>query len=219
MMKNKQVYFFLAALLFSLPAFLQAQPLSAVDFFKSDAVPATYLGIEFTLAKLIHDAESNPAIIQSQQFNGINDLIVKEYKKFDVQEAYHRTSWTVDLKEVEARNLKADPNQLMSSNDADLHRLKKTDIDQLISHFNYGSNKGYGILLVVEGMDKTAKMATIWFTLIDMNTKKVLVTDLVEGKLGSGFGFRNYWSSAIKNAINAVKSKNYDLWKASAGVN
>ena len=56
-------------------------------------------------------------------------------------------------------------------------------------------------------MDKTKKLATIWFTLIDMDAKKVLITDRVEGKLGSGFGFRNYWASAIKNAIENAKAK------------
>jgi len=217
-MKYKHLSGFIATLLFILPAFMQGQSLSAAAFFKTDSVPALYLGIDFTLAKLINDNESVATVIQSQQFNGINDLIVKEYKKYDVQEAYQRTHWSVDLKEVEARNLKADPNQLKSSNDADLHRLKRTDIENLVSNFNYGSNQGYGILLIMEGMDKTEKLATIWFTLIDMNTKKVLYTEQVEGKLGSGFGFRNYWSSAIKSAINLVKSKKYDQWKLSAGV-
>src|ERR1700687_2768885 len=68
--------------------------------------------------------------------------------------------------------------------------------------FNYGSHKGYGILLIIEGMDKTKKLATIWFTLINMDAKKELSTERVEGKLGNGFGFRNYWASAIKNAIS-----------------
>ena len=68
----------------------------------------------------------------------------------------------------------------------------------------------------MEGMDKTKKLATIWFTLIDMGAKKVLTTDRVEGKLGNGIGFRNYWASAIKNAISQAKSKHYNQWKAAA---
>ena len=52
-----------------------------------------------------------PTVIQSQQFNGINDLIVNENKKYDIQEAYQRTNWIVDLKEVESRNSKANPDQ------------------------------------------------------------------------------------------------------------
>ena len=215
-MKNKIVRLSWAVLLLLSPFFLQAQSLSAKTFFNSDSIPALYLGIDFTLAKLINDDASVSSVIVSQQFNGINDLIVKEYKKYDVQKAYHRSNWSVDLKEVESRNLKANPDQLKSTNDGDLTRLNAGDIDQLVSNFNYGSQKGYGILLIMEGMDKTKKMATIWFTLIDINNKKVLTTERVDGKLGSGFGFRNYWSSAIKNAINAVEDKNYNQWKMAA---
>jgi hypothetical protein len=215
-MKNKIKTFRWAILFFLSPFYLQAQDLSAKAFFNSDAVPAVFLGIDFTQAKLINDDLSNATVIQSQQFNGINDLVVHENKKYDVQDAYHRTNWTTDVKEVESRNSKSSPDQLKSSNDADLTRLNQSDIEKLVKNFDFSDHKGYGVLLVMEGMDKTQKMATIWFTLVDMGAKKVLVTDRVEGKLGSGFGFRNYWASAIKNAISKAKSKHYDQWKSSA---
>jgi hypothetical protein len=214
-MKNKTLLFLLTAFLVVFPRFTQAQSLSAKAFFNSDTISAMYLGIDFTMAKLINDEASNATVIQSQQFNGINDLIATENKKYDVQEAYHRTNWTMDLKETESRNQKANPDQLKSSNDADLTRLNPGDIDKLVQNFNYGGHRGYGVLLIVEGMDKTKKLATIWFTLINMDAKKVLVTDRVEGKLGSGFGFRNYWASAIKNAISQAK-KDYGKWQSGA---
>ena len=94
---------------------------------------------------------------------------------------------------------------------------KPEDIDNLVKNFYYGALKGYGVLLIMEGMGKTGKLCSIWFTLIDMDSKKVLTTARVGGKLGSGFGFRNYWASAIKNAIGHVKSKDYDVWKTGAG--
>jgi hypothetical protein len=215
-MKNKILVLRWATILFVFPSFMQGQSLSAKSFFNSDSTSALYLGIDFTLAKLINDDASNATVIQSQQFNGINDLIVKENKKYDVQKAYHRSNWMFDINEVEARNLKANPDQLKSTNDGDLTRLNAGDIDKLVNNFNYGTHKGYGVLLIMEGMDKTKKLATIWFTLIDLNAKKVLVTERVDGKLGSGFGFRNYWASAIKNAVNNVEDKNYNQWKAAA---
>jgi hypothetical protein len=215
-MKNKTRMLRWATILLIFPSFMQAQSLSAKAFFNTDSISAMYLGIDFTLAKLINDDASNATVIQSQQFNGINDLMVKENKKYDIQEAYRRSNWTVDLKEVESRNSKANPDQLKSTNDADLTRLNPGDIENLVKNFNFDSHQGYGILLVMEAMDKTEKKCSIWFTLIDMNTKKVLTTGRVEGKLGSGFGFRNYWASAIKNAIGVVKSKDYATWKGAA---
>lgn len=216
-MKNKILTHGFQLALLMAPVFMHGQSLSASAFYNNESLPATYLGIDFTLAKLINDDASNAKTIQSTQFNGINDLMVKENKKYEIQEAYHRSNWTPDTKEVESRNDKANPDSLKSTNEGDLTRLKPDDIDKLVRNFNYGSLKGYGVLLIMEGMSKTDKRCTIWFTLIDMDSKKVLTTGRVEGKLGSGFGFRNYWASAIKSAIGHVKSKDYDLWKAGGG--
>ena len=215
-MKNKLLLSIYVIIIVFAPCFVHAQAISAKAFYNTDGITATYLGIDFTLTKLINDNASNPTVIVTQQFDGINFLIVKENKKYDIQKAYQCTNWVVDLKSVAARNLKANPDSLMSSNDDDLTRLTASDIDQLVANFDYGNHKGYGILLIVEGLDKTKKMATIWFTLINMDAKKVLTTERVEGKLGSGFGFRNYWASAIKNAIGHVESKNYRQWQATA---
>ncbi|HEV3224244.1 MAG TPA: hypothetical protein VGZ90_15280 [Puia sp.] len=216
-MKNKILTPGFLFVLFMAPVLMHGQSLSASAFFNNESLPATYLGIDFTLAKLINDDASNARTIQLTQFNGINDLMVTENKKYDIQEAYHRSNWTTDTKEVESRNDKANPDQLKSSNEADLTRLKPDDIDNLVKNFNYGTLKGYGVLLIMEGMSKTDKRCTIWFTLVDIDSKKVLTTARVEGKLGSGFGFRNYWASAIKNAISHVKSKDYEQWKTGAG--
>ena len=215
-MNNKLLLSIYVIIMVFAPCFVCAQAISAKAFYNTDSIAATYLGIDFTLTRLINDNGSNPHVIVTQQFDGINFLIVKENKKYDIQKAYQCTTWIVDLKSVEVRNLKVNPDSLMSSNDADLTRLTASDIDRLVADFDYGKHTGYGVLLIVEGLDKTKKMATIWFTLINMDAKKVLTTERVEGKLGSGFGFRNYWASAIKNAIGNVESKNFRQWQAAA---
>ena len=216
-MKNKILTYGLSLTIFILPVIVRGQSLTAAAFFNNESVPTTYLGIDFTLAKLVNDDASNAKTIQSTQFNGINDLMIKENKKYDIQDAYRRSNWMPDIKEVENRNDKANPDQLKSTNESDLTRLKPEDIDNLVKNYNYSPDKGYGVLLIMEGMSKTAKICAIWFTVIDMDSKKVLTTGRVEGKLGSGFGFRNYWASAIKNAIGHVKSKDYEQWKSGAG--
>ena len=191
----------------------RGQALSAASFFKSDTIPALYLGIDFSKAKLINDENSKAGIIQEKQFNGINDLMIKESKKYDFQGAYRRKYWKVDISEVEKRNQNVDPSELLSFNDSDLHLMKKTDVDSLVSGFNFGDHKGYGILLIVEGMDKQKRLMTVWYTLIDMEHKKVLFSNLLQGGVIGGFGFRNYWASAINSTIIYVDNKCYHEWK------
>ncbi|HTB25248.1 MAG TPA: hypothetical protein VK711_07745 [Puia sp.] len=191
----------------------RAQELSAASFFKSDTVPALYLGIDFTKAKLINDENSKAGIIQEKQFNGINDLMIKESKKYDFQGAFRRKYWEVDISEVEKRNQQVDPSELLSFNDSDLHWMKKYDVDTLVSGFNFGNHKGYGILLIAEGMNKSKRLMTVWYTLIDMDQKKVLLASLLQGGVIGGFGFRNYWASAINSTIIYIDNKCYRDWK------
>ena len=204
-------------IIFFIPANGLGQALSSKAFFSMDSIPALYLGIDFTQAKLINDEVSDPVVIQEQQFHGINFLMLKEPKKYDFKEAYHRINWTDDLTQVNDRNKKTNPDMLKSRNDSDLYRWIAHDIDTMVSHFNFGSHKGYGILIIVEGMSKSKKIMTSWFTLINMNSKLVLYTDMLEGELGTGFGFRNYWATAIKSSIHQVKRTKYDEWKRSLG--
>ncbi len=216
-MKKSLLFFPFSLLILFFPSLLHGQIRTAKAFYGSDSVAALYLGIDFTKARLINDANSNPREIQYVQFDAINDLMVSQSKKYDIKNAYHRIQWSVDLSAVRNRNEKTSPDQLRSSNDNDLMRLQPSDIDELVQSFDFGTHDGYGILLIVEGMSKTAKKITIWFTLIDLGARKVLSTARVEGKLGSGFGFRNYWASAIKNAIGQVKRDEYEQWKTAAG--
>jgi hypothetical protein len=217
-MKNISFVYPWLLLIFFVPLSMSGQDKAANNFFSSDSVPALYLGIDFTKAKLINDEKSDPVIIQGQQFPGINRLIIDEPKKYDIQEAYHRIFWGISLDAVNLRNQKISPDSLKSTNDNDLLRLNRTDIENLVAGFDFGNHTGYGVLLIVEGMDKTKKMITIWYTLVDMGSKKIIVTERVPGKLGSGFGFRNYWASAIKNTIGNVKSDIYDQWKKNTGI-
>jgi hypothetical protein len=202
---------FILVILF--PASSQAQALSAASFFRYDTIPALYLGIDFTKARLINDDISKSEIIQGRQFNGINDLMIKEYKKYDFQGAWRRKNWTVDISEVEKRNQSSDPALLKSSSDSDLHWMKTPDVEALVDGFNFGNHQGYGILLIVEGMNKPKRIMTIWYTLIDIAEKKVLYCHLLQGGVLGGFGFRNYWSSAINSTIIYVDNKCYTEWK------
>ncbi|HEY4155544.1 MAG TPA: hypothetical protein VGM24_08950, partial [Puia sp.] len=66
-------------------------------------------------------------------------------------------------------------------------------------------------------MSKSDKAIAIWVAFVDINSKKVLLTDRVEGKVGMGFGFRNYWATGIKSVLEQIEKKKYKEWKAKAG--
>ncbi|MCH5690727.1 hypothetical protein LWM68_44770 [Niabella sp. W65] len=63
-------------------------------------------------------------------------------------------------------------------------------------------------------MSKTKKALSLWVTLFDIKTRKVLMTRRMEGALGSGFSFRNYWATGFKKIIDQIEKSEYKKWKS-----
>ncbi|MCH5716297.1 hypothetical protein [Niabella hibiscisoli] len=55
---------------------------------------------------------------------------------------------------------------------------------------------------------------SLWVTLFDIKSKKVLMTKRMEGALGSGFSFRNYWATGFKKVIDQIEKSEYKKWKS-----
>ena len=193
---------------------LQAQTIK--DFFGKTETPILYLGIDFTKAKLIDYPNPNVSDIIERQYAGINDLIITEVKKYDIRGAFRRSSLDHDLGIVNDRNPKADKDALVSTNTADFHRLKAEDMAALVKSYDLKDKSGLGLLFVMEAMSKSGKDVAIWAVIIDMKSKKVLLAEREEGKVGMGFGFRNYWATGIKSAIGHMDD-DYKNWKTKYG--
>ncbi|MGJ7030698.1 hypothetical protein [Niabella hirudinis] len=190
----------------------QAQTLNEV--LTNKETPIYYFGIDFTKAKLIGDAAAKADDIVARQFDGINDLMVNESKKYDIAGAFRKDEMNSDLSFVSKRNQKVDPETLLSSSSEDYNLLKESDITALVKGFNTGDKKGTGLLFVVDGMNKPKKELSVWVTLFDISSKKILVTERVEGSVGMGFSFRNYWATGFKKVIDQVKNRKYAVWKS-----
>jgi hypothetical protein len=214
-MKRKSFFSFTVAFVFSIMA-IPALSQTAKDVFNTQT-PIFYFGIDFTKAKLINDAEANENDIKERQFDGINDLMVNEAKKYDFAGALRRSELPNDLGFVAKRNATIDPDNIKSTSSADYNRLKESDIQEVVKAFDFGNNKGIGLLIVMEGMSKSKKGASMWITFVDINAKKVLFTERMEGKGGMAFGFRNYWAVPIRDVVDEIKKKKYSEWKSKYG--
>ncbi|MFI5155219.1 MAG: hypothetical protein ACHQEM_03495 [Chitinophagales bacterium] len=206
--------------LFSLSLLLlqgKVQAQSLKDFFNDPNTTLFYFGIDFTKNRVIGDYSASPLDIVARQYTGLNMLMLDESKKYDIKAAYYRTTMNEDLNYVNKRNESVDPNTILSTNAKDLYRLNQDSINALIKGYNFGTNKGIGLVIVMEAMSKSDKVAAAWFTLVDIVGKKVLMTERLEGKVGMGFSFRNYWATAIKKMIDEVEKKKYKEWKGKYG--
>ncbi|MBZ4189811.1 hypothetical protein [Niabella beijingensis] len=205
---TKVLFLFFTLLLIS---GLKAQTLNEVLTDKE--LPIYYFGIDFTKAKLIGDATAKSDDIVARQFDGINDVIINESGKYDIAGAFKKAEVSSNLSFVSKRNQKTDPDQLLSSDSDDFHHLEESDVEKLVKGFNTGDKTGTGLLFVVDGMSKTRKAISVWVTLFDIKSKKILLADKMEGKVGMAFSFRNYWAAGMKNVIDNIKSSKYAVWK------
>ncbi|HTS43760.1 MAG TPA: hypothetical protein VMH01_05145 [Puia sp.] len=188
------------------------------DVFNNSSTTILFLGIDFTKNKVINDLTVNVNDLRDREYGGINDLFLSEPKKYNIKSAYQRSSSVDnDLSLTQKRNEKVNVDDIRSSNSADFHRLKEDDIKALVSGFDFGGKKGVGLIFVMEAMSKSDKAVAIWPTLVDMGSKTMLMTDRVEGKLGMGFGVRNYYATGVHSVIEDIEKKKYKEWKAKYG--
>ncbi|MEO6252439.1 MAG: hypothetical protein ABIO79_04005 [Ferruginibacter sp.] len=218
-MKRTQKLSWLFAILLLLGSSTRSFGQTLKDFFGSSEAATVYLGIDFTKAKLINSPTANPMDIKNRIYRSINDVVVNEPKKFDFMGAFHKTSVSTDLSAVHARNEKINAEEIVSSKSDDFNRLKEGDITTVVKALNISSKKGVGILFVFEAMksiEKSDDYASVWTVLVDLQTKKVLLTERFEVK-AKGLGFRNTWASAIKSTLDEIEKRKYEAWKDKYG--
>ena len=210
MKKIVSPFLLILILIQSITAFSQ----TAKEVFVSNSeVKLLYLGIDFTKTKLIGDTAANAVDIRDRQFTAINEVVVNEPKKYEISAAFDRAQIESDLKPVTKRNQEIKAEEIKSTNAGDYERLKESDITTLVNGFDFDNKSGVGILFVMEAMDKGRKAASVWVTVVDMKSKKILMTERLEPKTAAGFSFRNYWASSIRNLLEMIDKKKYKEWK------
>ena len=217
-MKQKKKLNWLIALLLMSAISTQSFSQSLKEFFNNSEMQLTYLGIDFTKARLINVPDANSFDIRNRLYGSINDLVVNEPKKFDIAGAFHKSNVSSNLTAVRAKNDKINAEEIVSSNTDDFYRLKEMDIAAVVKALNIDKKSGIGLLFVMEGMKKMDKkgVASIWVVLVDMQSKKQLMAERFETK-ATGIGFRNYWASTIKETLEEIEKKKYKEWKSTLG--
>jgi len=206
---------FFAMLAFGIVVSNQAGAQNLKEIFSNSEAGLFYFGIDFTQARLIDDADADVDAIRDRHLTGINEIIVNEPKKYDLEGAFHKSVIDHDLSFVNDRNESINTEAFLSTSTSDFHRLKEADIQKLVSGFKTGKmDKGVGLLFIVEGMSKSKKAMATWVTLFDIKTKKVLMTERMEGKIGMGFMWKNVWAGGIKSIIDDIDKKKYKEWKS-----
>jgi hypothetical protein len=219
-MKRTQKLSWLFALLMLFAGSTKSFSQTIQEFFSNTSTPLTYLGIDYTKNRLINDPGGNASDIKGRLYNSMNDVVVTEMgKNYNIAGAFSRSGGvSSDISAITERNDKINAGDIMSSNAADFNRLSETDIAGCVKALSLKNKEGVGLVFIMEGMKKEEKKSygAVWVTLIDMKTKKVLMTERMEQE-AAGFGFRNFWVSIIKKSLVEIDKKAYKSWKNKYG--
>ena len=211
---QKLSWLFAFVLLFGISNTSFSQTLKEV--FNDNESPLTCLGIDFSKARFLDIGNADD--IRNRLYGSINELIVLEPKKFDLKGAFRNSNINHDFNAVSKNNIKVNQNEIISTNSSDFDRFQESDIASMVKALDLSGKDGVGLLFVMEAMRKIDKKgdAAIWVTLVDMKTKKVLMTERIISK-AAGIGFRNYRASTIKEVIEDINKKKYKEWRTKYG--
>ena len=173
-------------------------------------IKMTWLGLDFTEAKIIGDAEKFQSESDTRKLiMAWNNLMINEAEKFDVGKALQRAPLPQAIPITIAHNEQLNIAGMMEN--TGLLHLTKEDVSRIVASYDFGSQSGLGVIFIVETFSKLDLQGLVWVTFINMDSKEVLLTDRYTGKPG-GFGLRNYWAGCIYNILKQVKT-NYEKAK------
>jgi hypothetical protein len=173
----------------------------------------TWLGLDFTGAKLIGDRERLGSTSDVMHLiEAWNDLIIKEREKFDVAKAIQKDKVIEALDVAKEHNASLDISEFFSNEEKDFNHLRENDVNAIIADYDFKGNSGIGVIFIVDAFSKLNQQASVWVTFLNMDTKEVFFTERVMGEPG-GAGLRNFWANSIYDIINKMRKKEFENWR------
>jgi hypothetical protein len=182
------------------------------DVFNKD-VAVTWLGLDFTVTKLIGDRERFGSESDVRHLmESWNDLILKEPDKFNVAKAIDRTKVENAVDITNEHNAELDVIAMFSEAEKDYLHVKVSDVDEIVSSYDFKDLTGIGLMFIVESFSKLNKEGSMWVTFINMGSREVLFTERLVAEPG-GSGLRNFWDNSVFGVITKMQKKEFEMWR------
>jgi len=190
----------------------QAMAQSKSDVFVKE-VPVTWLGLDFSYAKLIGDRERWGSESDVRHLiDAWNDLILAEADKFDIAKAIGRIKVENVIEITKEHNVDLDVISMFSSEEKDYLHTKVSDVEELIAGYDFKDLSGIGLMFNVESFNKMNVEGSVWITFINLSTKEVLFTERLVAP-PTGMGLRNYWAGCIFEILTKIRKKEFEMWR------
>ncbi|MBL4653265.1 MAG: hypothetical protein JKY53_10445 [Flavobacteriales bacterium] len=157
-----------------------------------------YYGVDFANVRMIGSRSfGDSQYIVENNFQSINSQILVEESKYNWAQAFRKTTIENDIEMVAYPNKNVDPYSIVID---EMYTISTEEVQQIVSKYNPKQQEGIGFVIIMETLNKTNELGSMYFVFFDIKTKKVL---LAEKKIGiaSGFGTRNYWMKPVYESL------------------
>ena len=210
-MKLKPIVFMLSILL-ALPVFGQDK----ADVF-NPSTEVTWLGLDFSGAKFIGDRERLGSESDIRHLiDAINQLMITEADKYNVAAAIQRKTVDNEIDITNEHNPELDVLSLISADGKDHIHLNPSQVEEIISSYDFKGKSGIGLMFNVESLNKLVEEGSFWITFVNMGSKEVLFTERLTAP-PSGFGMRNFWAGSVNGVLAKIKKKEFENWRKKHG--
>jgi len=183
----------------------------------SPSTEITWLGVDFSGAKLIGDRERLGSESDIRHLlDAINELMIKEADKYNVAAAIQKKKVENGTQVANEHNAELDVMSMLSTEGKDHIHLNPTSVEEIISTYDFKGLTGIGLIFNVESFNKLIEEGSFWITFVNMNTKEVLFTERLVAP-PSGFGMRNFWAGSVNGVIAKIKKKEFENWRKKHG--
>jgi len=176
-------------------------------FFINEQTELIWFGVDFSNVRLIDKTGfTNPSAIRDEYFNSINDVVINEPKKYNLERAFNNKNIVSDLSIVKKRNLTPIIEEMVIDITEQDLIISEEDIPSIVNEYEMAYKNGIGIVFIVQSLLKIPgnKVGNMYVTFFDIQTKDILLTELMSSQ-PRGFGFRNYWVRTVYSVLNQIR--------------
>lgn len=169
----------------------------------NDVKDIRFYGVDYTKVKIYGADEADYQFRDA--FEGINNLLVREGKKYNVGKFLKKNVISVDIASV-IKNIQDMDVAKTRISVPEENKLSKSDVEEVLKSLDIKPTEEPGLIFIAELIDKNANKAYYKMVFFDTNTKEIIDSWDTSGK-GRGFGTRNYWAHSLLQAMKSVKLK------------
>lgn len=176
----------------------------------------TFLGMDFSMIKLIGDFTEALGVgtdandqTKNAYFKSWNNLVSGERDKYDIKKMVNNKSITADIENVMKMNNATKVDDLTGYKEPNYSTQAIAEHAKL---YNTATNKGLGVVLLMECFNRNDNKATIQLLVVDLATKEIVMIKKLETN-PRGSGLRNYWAGSIYEAFKEAEKNFVKVWK------